>query len=349
MKILLAIDGSEQAAAATQFLARHPLPRPVEIEILTVVNPPDLVVSAQSEMWYPEFISHQEQLANHTLEAAKKALLRNLPAIANPAGGKSEVSSTEADTAKADTAESEEAEAQEGSEVQAANASAGLTIKTRREMGHIGHCIVDRAADGKFDLVVVAAKGHSALERVLMGSVSDYVATHAPCSVLIVRENAESGEAAESDGITNVTIAADQRGVSDTMLKHLCRYPFGPQYRFHVVTASVKLEVFREDILATTMEESARRRTEARRCAMAAAERLQQCDGQPCERSVTSDSIEVEHVGAGLVDYAEEHNSDLVVLGDSGRGAISRFFLGSTSQYVLHHVQCSVLLVREAS
>jgi len=37
------------------------------------------------------------------------------------------------------------------------------------------------------DLIIVGATGTNALERVLVGSVSDYIIRHAPCDVLVVR------------------------------------------------------------------------------------------------------------------------------------------------------------------
>ncbi|OEF96721.1 universal stress protein [Desulfuribacillus alkaliarsenatis] len=37
------------------------------------------------------------------------------------------------------------------------------------------------------DLIVVGATGTNALERVLVGSVSEYIIRHAPCDVLVVR------------------------------------------------------------------------------------------------------------------------------------------------------------------
>ena len=37
------------------------------------------------------------------------------------------------------------------------------------------------------ELIVVGAKGHSMVHRILLGSISEYIATHAKCSVLIVR------------------------------------------------------------------------------------------------------------------------------------------------------------------
>ena len=47
--------------------------------------------------------------------------------------------------------------------------------------------IVETADEVKPDLVVVGSHGYSGWERLLIGSVSDSVVHHAPCSVLVVR------------------------------------------------------------------------------------------------------------------------------------------------------------------
>jgi len=47
--------------------------------------------------------------------------------------------------------------------------------------------IVETADEMKPDLVVVGSHGYSGWERMLIGSVSDSVVHHAPCSVLVVR------------------------------------------------------------------------------------------------------------------------------------------------------------------
>jgi nucleotide-binding universal stress UspA family protein len=43
------------------------------------------------------------------------------------------------------------------------------------------------AADRKVDAVVIGARGLNMLERVLQGSVSEHVATHAPTTVIVAR------------------------------------------------------------------------------------------------------------------------------------------------------------------
>jgi nucleotide-binding universal stress UspA family protein len=57
----------------------------------------------------------------------------------------------------------------------------------RHGVGNPANEIVRLSKDGVFSMIVMAATGHTALSHLLMGSVSDAVVHHAPCSVVIVR------------------------------------------------------------------------------------------------------------------------------------------------------------------
>lgn len=48
-----------------------------------------------------------------------------------------------------------------------------------------------------------------------------------------------------------------------------------------------------------------------------------------------------------ICDVARDWGADLIVIGRRGRSGLSEFFLGSVSNYVLHHAPCSVLIVQE--
>lgn len=54
-------------------------------------------------------------------------------------------------------------------------------------MGHPGEEILAAASEPGVDLVVVGARGLGAIKRLVLGSVSERVLHHAPCSVLIVK------------------------------------------------------------------------------------------------------------------------------------------------------------------
>lgn len=53
--------------------------------------------------------------------------------------------------------------------------------------GYAADQICDIAAEGKYDMIVIGSRGMSPLGRFLIGSVSDRVVHHAPCTVTVVR------------------------------------------------------------------------------------------------------------------------------------------------------------------
>ena len=65
--------------------------------------------------------------------------------------------------------------------------SKGLKATTTVEQGDPKSKIIDAASKWRADLIVVGSHGREGLEHFLLGSVSDGVARHAPCSVEIVR------------------------------------------------------------------------------------------------------------------------------------------------------------------
>jgi nucleotide-binding universal stress UspA family protein len=65
--------------------------------------------------------------------------------------------------------------------------AAGFRADSSVRLGHARTSIVDVAAKWHAALIIVGSHGRRGLERLLLGSVSDYVARHSPCSVQIVR------------------------------------------------------------------------------------------------------------------------------------------------------------------
>jgi nucleotide-binding universal stress UspA family protein len=65
---------------------------------------------------------------------------------------------------------------------------AGLNVSAILTREDARRSLIDEAESWKADCIFVGARGMGAFERFLLGSVSSYVATHAPCSVEIIRE-----------------------------------------------------------------------------------------------------------------------------------------------------------------
>jgi nucleotide-binding universal stress UspA family protein len=62
-----------------------------------------------------------------------------------------------------------------------------LKISTEIVKGNPKNAILDEAERWGADLIVIGSHGYTGLKRMLLGSVSQAVASHAPCSVEIVR------------------------------------------------------------------------------------------------------------------------------------------------------------------
>lgn len=70
--------------------------------------------------------------------------------------------------------------------VEAAGNTDALDVEKLVEDGPPVECLVAEAKDA--DLLVVGARGLGGFERLLLGSVSQQLAHHAPCPVVIVRD-----------------------------------------------------------------------------------------------------------------------------------------------------------------
>jgi len=65
--------------------------------------------------------------------------------------------------------------------------SAGFRVTTSVPTGDARSVILENAEEWNADLIVLGSHGRKGLERFFLGSVSEAVARHALCSVLIVR------------------------------------------------------------------------------------------------------------------------------------------------------------------
>jgi len=70
--------------------------------------------------------------------------------------------------------------------------AAGVEAKLLLREGDPANEIVNVAKEGGYDLIVVGHRGLSPVKAFLLGSVSDRIVSHAPCSVLVVRTGLEN-------------------------------------------------------------------------------------------------------------------------------------------------------------
>ena len=68
---------------------------------------------------------------------------------------------------------------------------AGVKTQFKQTLGYPGRNICEEAQTWAAELILVGSRGLTGVKEMFLGSISNYVTHHAPCSVLIVREDAE--------------------------------------------------------------------------------------------------------------------------------------------------------------
>jgi nucleotide-binding universal stress UspA family protein len=65
--------------------------------------------------------------------------------------------------------------------------AAGVNTEFTQITGHPSSTICEFAQSCHADVIVIGKRGHSGWQEMLLGSVSNYVVHHAPCSILLVQ------------------------------------------------------------------------------------------------------------------------------------------------------------------
>ena len=149
MKIILAIDSSDFSKVAIKVLTKMPLPNGSEVCIINVYEHPAMAT--------PELMATAGTLDNYFHEFVANA----------EKSGKKIVSAAAEELKKSNST---------------------ITITTSVVSGLPKKEILEKAESFEADLIVVGSQGQGAFSRFLLGSVSQYLATHAKCSVLIAKE-----------------------------------------------------------------------------------------------------------------------------------------------------------------
>ncbi|MEO1401976.1 MAG: universal stress protein [Cyanobacteria bacterium J06635_1] len=88
----------------------------------------------------------------------------------------------------------------------------GVTATLRQQYGTPGRAICEAAADWQADLIVMGSHGRTGLQEMWLGSVSNYVTHHAPCSVWLIHpklhERAKTSPEKAVESTTEVVAAS---------------------------------------------------------------------------------------------------------------------------------------------
>jgi nucleotide-binding universal stress UspA family protein len=303
MNILYATDGSDCAGRAGALLARMPLPVDARVTVVTAV---------------PE----ANWAATLPLEGSITGAGALYPQLAELAAEAESVAQQFAEAAAAPLRER------------------GAAVAVCVPPSAPAASILDEAEKANAELIVLGSHGIGAVERFLIGSVSERVARYAHCSVLVAR----------GDRLRRAIVAIDGSESAEHALEALARLPLPPELEVTLVhvlrpdtlpaslrpglglSAGAMFDEYAEQYDALGEQIVERARVRVRQAGFKASGQVR-C-GIPAEE---------------LIAAVQESDADLIVVGAANKSALGRLFLGSVSGRVLTHAPCSVLVARTAN
>lgn len=201
--------------------------------------------------------------------------------------------------------------------------------------------IVDYAKQWGADLIFVGSHGHAGMGKFLIGSVARVVAHNAPCSVEIVRATPR-----DASGTMKILLATDGSEFSNAAARSIAARPWPKGTEVKVVSViDEALPVIDPWYTAGVWLEGHRaEKTREAEIAVEAAKNIL------CAAGLKA-TTELLMGGARwlILNEAREWGANLIALGSHGRRGMQRLLMGSVSEAVALHANCSVEITRAAA
>ncbi|WP_218080783.1 universal stress protein [Anthocerotibacter panamensis] len=230
--------------------------------------------------------------------------------------------------------------------------SLGAKAEYTQSMGSPGRRICETATTWGADLIFMGRRGRSGLQEFFLGSVSNYVLHHAPCSVLVTHDALFTGGAERIlVGLDHSTSSAqvfatalELAGLTQAplLLTHvLC----GEEEESPAMPVAPLMEYYPASPELLERYEQAWKDYEEQGWTL-----LRTHLAEATDRGVVAEMVqELGSPGPTLCALARERDCRLMVLGHRGRSGFQELFLGSVSNYALHHAPCSALVVQSSA
>jgi nucleotide-binding universal stress UspA family protein len=304
MKLLIGYDGSDCAKAAVEDLVLAGLPTSVEATILSVA---DMLIKVPYEEYLPpaqpeasppaKIVATARSLAAEAMTQAREASLEGAALVST--------------------------------------LFPGWEVRAEAVADSPYWALIKRAEQWGANLIVVGSNGRSAVGRLVLGSVSQNVLSHAACSVRVARTRERAATSPRVllavDGSRFAHMAADAVAAR--------QWPAGTEVR--VVTAvdpQLTMAIAYHFVYGERVPEDFI--VAARSGADEVAAKLQKAG------LLTTTAVEVADPKHFIVEQAKEWNADSVFLGARGHSRLERFLIGSVSSAVAARAPCTVEVVR---
>jgi nucleotide-binding universal stress UspA family protein len=203
----------------------------------------------------------------------------------------------------------------------------GISFKSIVKEGTAAKVIIDVAEKEGVDLIVIGRRGMSAIEKLFIGSVANQVLRNSPVPILVTKKKTgvprfkkiivptdfSEREEVERDFAWEIA-----RGFgSELTLLHVLElhdYEFSPRV----------LDDMMDSLLKRLKQRKKREKTDIK---------------------IREEVYRAINAAIGIVDFAETHRYDLIVISTCVQSKLERFFLGSTTEKVISYTHIPIFAI----
>jgi nucleotide-binding universal stress UspA family protein len=212
------------------------------------------------------------------------------------------------------------------------DAGVSATTRVEKTADPVHRTIADYATDHDVDLIVMGTHGRTGLNRLVLGSVTERMLRTSPVPVLTVHEDTALGPDLDralvpTDGSDAATVAADH-GI------RIAETTGAAMHVIHVVDLTSVSGEFGSAEVLKALEDAGREAVDD------IIGRAEDAGLRSVEASVLSGTP-----ARAIMEYADERDIDLIVLGTHGRTGLERYLLGSVSEKIVRVADVPVLTV----
>ncbi len=188
--------------------------------------------------------------------------------------------------------------------------------------------ILDFTKQASIDLIVIGTHGYGGLKRLRLGSVAENTVENATIPVFTVRQKTHLFiDVSRTDSIPVLEKILCPSNISETAVTAL-RHAAALAERFGAVLTVLHIRESNKDADISKDEEKL--------CTWIADTVKVQCDVKPMVLSG--------HAAEEIISYARENKDDLIVLGAYHQQFLEATFFGRTTELVVRHAPCPVLI-----
>lgn len=215
-----------------------------------------------------------------------------------------------------------------------------IRVVTALEGGIVNHTLADYAKRNNVDLIIMSSHLRGGIDRIVMGSTTDYLVRNTEIPVLIAKPSLFAGQDQPFKTLDRIVVALDGSTLAEQIIPHVVTLATGLNASVSLVRILTPQTYAQEQIMQPGLPWWDADIAEATEYLVGIAENLGKQGVSARTEVLLSDDV-----ANGIMDYAQRIGGDLLAIATSGAGGFKRLVFGSVADEVARSSPTSLLVV----